>query len=180
MDVDDGTVTRRVAVNTFIASGMAMSPGGVLYAMTGNALITIDPQAGSVSNVSTAVSGDLLGLGFGHDGVLYGVNRDGLYTVDPVTGVETFVSAPTAINVSFRGVDAYGTKDLELLTVSPPVKLLVCCLDHLTSFDVFCHSCPYVRINPYSTFRQYAYMLAELPMKTLFQTSISGQGARAA
>jgi len=108
-------------------TGLAFSPSGVLYGITGTSLYTINTSTGAATltgslgdGISTANA-----LAFSSSGTLYTADDENLYTVNPSTGLATDVGPMgfgSGGDLAFVGGTLYHTTvSGQLVTVNPSI-----------------------------------------------------------
>src|SRR5881394_1347124 len=92
-----GTIDPTTGVMTPIGPGgpgyghdVTVSPGGVVYAITGNTLYSVDKVTGIFTSIG-ALPTDSQSLAFRPDGTLFMTTFTSLYTVDPGTADATLI-----------------------------------------------------------------------------------------
>lgn len=101
------SVLYRIDVRTRTATPVALnaSPSvhdlawydGALYGVTDSGrLVSIDPQAGSVTDIGQAIPSGTFGAMYGATNGVYGKTTNGLYQVDVATGVATLIAGSPA------------------------------------------------------------------------------------
>jgi hypothetical protein len=93
IDPSTGSVTQ-IGPNTPDQShDLAVSPSGVVYAIFGDALYTVDKTTGVASSAIGILPIGLQSIAFRPDGALFGVTASDLYTVDPATAAGALIGS---------------------------------------------------------------------------------------
>ncbi len=93
---------------------LAKRADGVMFAMSGGELITIDEFSGQMEPVITTSLDYVRGLAFGPDGKLYGINDGGvampdvLYRIDPASGATTLIGAASHARLQGMAINSSG------------------------------------------------------------------------
>jgi len=80
-----GVVTQIGPNTPDLSHDIAVSPSGVVYAIFGDSLYTIDKTTGVASSAIGILPADLQSIAFRPDGALFGVTGSDLYTINPAT-----------------------------------------------------------------------------------------------
>jgi hypothetical protein len=93
IDPATGAVTPIGPNTPDLSHDLAISPSGVVYAIFGNSLYTIDKTTGIASSPIGVLPADLQSIAFRPDGALFGVTGSDLYTINPATAAGSVIGS---------------------------------------------------------------------------------------
>jgi hypothetical protein len=93
VNVNDASLTTITEHTGHFYAGMDFQPTtGVLWAVSGTILYTIDPTTGSALTAHTITGAPrIFNISFAPNGLLYGLDNGNLYLIDPQTATATFI-----------------------------------------------------------------------------------------